>query len=593
MKPKKYGYPSKLLDWAYENSPGESQKRRRMQDLYGENRPIPSAYDRALAAKCTNGTFVGKEKDGVKAYKGIPYALPPVKALRWQPPVDAPDDNGVYEALYFGKSPIQTEWPSEEGSYYPKGEDCLTLNIWTAGGTGNAVMVFFHGGSYGWGGTSDPIYDGQNFVAAHPDVVLVTVEYRLGILGFIDFSQVPGGEDYQFSGNLGLLDHVCALRWIRKNIAAFGGDPDNVTIFGESAGGGTVSLLPLMPEAKGLFKRVIAESGSIALTSHRKQCYKLTQMLLKKTGAKNMEELAALEEAELIRVNKELNDYNNFPERDGVVLPENLYEAYEQGLSSHVDMMIGTNADETRYWIREMGYYYKRWLGPIIFRLCMPLMFRSNMERVSPKDQELVEEYMELIPYRKLWKIVEFYNDILFYVPAAFQAQKHTENGGKAFVYYWYYPSAHKNLGACHAVELSSVFNNLDVTIYTEKNTSRTLADRVQNLWVSFAKTGDPSTEDIIWKPYTLPERTTLYLGSRIRCEDYPLEQRRGHIAPLLKYTLNGCYTNLRIKIPFFHTLAAVILGLLGLIPAVCYILWDLVLRGVKRLIRRRTDLNR
>ena len=210
--------------------------------------------------------------------------------------------DGVYEAKYFGKSPVQSEWVSEVGSYYPQSEDCLTLNVWTnAAGPreGKTVMVFFHGGSYGWGATSDPIYDGHHLVEKHPDLVLVTVEYRLGIFGFIDFLEVPGGEAYAESGNLGLLDQVCALQWVRDNVAAFGGDLENVTIFGESAGAGSVSLLPLMAGTQGLFKRIIAESGSVTLTYSREECKKLTRLLLDKSGCATMDELTALSEETL------------------------------------------------------------------------------------------------------------------------------------------------------------------------------------------------------------------------------------------------------------------------------------------------------
>lgn len=245
------------------------------------------------------------------------------------------------------------------GSYYPQGEDCLTLNVWTnrtGPVSGKAVMVFFHGGSYGWGATSDPIYDGHNLVRKFPDLVLVTVEYRTGIMGFIDFSGVPGGEAYRTSGNLGLLDQACGLRWVRENISAFGGDPENVTIFGESAGGGSAALLPLMKEAKGLFRRSIAESGSVALTYSREECRNLTARLLKYSKCSSMEELLALTEAQLMKVNEKLNDYNNFPERDGIVLPEDPYGAWEDPALKDLDFMTGTNADECRYWIREMGY---------------------------------------------------------------------------------------------------------------------------------------------------------------------------------------------------------------------------------------------
>ena len=148
----------------------------------------------------------------------------------------------------------------------------------------------------------------------------------------------------------------CPLEWIHRNIGSFGGDPDCVTIFGESAGAGSVSLLPLLENTEGFFQRVISESGSIALTYTQEECLRLGDMLLEKTGSKNMDELMALSEDELVAANEYLNDYNNFPELDGVVLPLDPYAAYEKGKSAHVDMLVGTNADKTRYWIQEMGY---------------------------------------------------------------------------------------------------------------------------------------------------------------------------------------------------------------------------------------------
>ena len=543
--------------------PGESEKRERMRAMFGRNRELIGDYDVSLSAKCRNGVFVGKNSGGVLSFKGMPYAKPPVGENRWRR-AKAPDDSDrVFEAYYFGKSPIQTEWPSEEGSYYPQSENCLTLNVWTAEKgretADRTVMVFFHGGSYGWGATSDPIYDGHNLVAENPDIVLVTAEYRVGIMGFIDFSQVKGGESFSESGNLGLLDHVAALEWVRDNIAAFGGDKNRVAIFGESAGGGTVTLLPLIPEAKGLFRRVIAESGSLSLTYSRKECLGLAERLLKETGAENMDELMVLSEAELMEVNEKLNDFNNFPERDGVVLPEDLYGAYASGATADVDLMFGSNADEIRYWIREMGYYSEEWLGPTIFRLGVPVMFDSNMERVSAEDRKHVDKYMTLLKKRKLWKIVEFYNDILFRVPAAAAAAAHAKNGGKAYMYYWKYPSAYRGIGACHAVELAYVFNNLDVTIYTGKNICVPLAKEVQKMWVNFAKTGDPSTQENKWAPYDEKERVTAILDKKITFESDPLGKRREEVQPLLGYYFNGCYSNLSLKIPPIYWIAAIL----------------------------------
>ena len=281
----------------------------RVRDSYGVNQLITGEYDAALSAKCHNGIFVGKSEGDVLAFRGIPFAKPPVGELRWKAPEAAEDCTDVFESYYNGKSPIQTEWPSEQASYYPQGEDCLYLNLWKnqAGPTEKKpVMVFFHGGAYGWGGTVDPLYDGRNFVTKQSDIILVTVGYRTGLMGFVDLSYLEGGEDFPDAPNLGLLDQIEALRWVQKNIAAFGGDPDNVTIFGESAGGGSASLLPIIPQAKGLFRRAIAESGSVVLTFSKEECRDFTRRLIREAGTKKMSDLMALSEEQLQKIRKSL-----------------------------------------------------------------------------------------------------------------------------------------------------------------------------------------------------------------------------------------------------------------------------------------------
>ncbi len=530
---------------------------------YQENQAITSEYDYSLAVRCNNGTFVGKEENDVISYKGIPYAKQPVGELRWKAPEFPDNDNGVYEAYYYGKAPIQTEWPSETGSYYKQGEDCLYLNIWTADNNlkNKTVMVFIHGGSYGWGGTTDPLYDGQNFIEAHDDVILVTVGYRTGIMGFMDFDSVEGGDAYKESGNLGLLDQVMALKWVNKNIRAFGGNPNNVTVFGESAGAGSVSLLPLIDEADGLFNRAIAESGSIALTYSTEECQRLTGMLLDESGASNMDELMALSEEELMKINENLNDYNNFPERDGIVIPEDLYEAYENGESADIDMIIGTNADETRYWIQEMDYTVPVLGGEAAYGLLMPIMFDSNMKEISDGDRTYVDAFMAEQTDKHVWNLSEFYNELIFRVPAIEMAHSHAKNGGNVYMYYWDYPSAIGNMGACHAVELAYVFNNLDETIYTGDNINENLAKEVQQMWVNFAKTGDPETEDNDWHAYKYEDPEAIILGKDIRMEDDWLESQKELIEPLLDYGFNGCYTDLTYNTLAVYRIIAVFLA--------------------------------
>lgn len=528
---------------------------------YQPNLPITGTFDPGCAARCRNGTFVGRNSEGVVAFRGIPFAAPPVGKLRWKDPVPVRESDGVFEAFYNAPSAIQTELESERASFYHQSEDCLYLNVWTASGfsgKNRAVMVFIHGGNYSWGGTADPLYDGHNFVKEHPDIVLVTIAYRIGIMGFVDFSDIPGGKDYATSGNLGLLDQICALQYIRANIASFGGDPANVTIFGESAGAGSVSLLPLIPAANGLFKRVIAESGSVALTYSKQECAALTAKLLKETGAERMDDLCALTEAQLMEVNKKLNDSANFPERDGVVIPVDPYAAYENGAAQPVDMIIGSNADEMRYWILDVG-------GVLKYRLASRVMLHGFVKQAVKDERARVKEFLRRQKKQgvrgRTWQITEFFNELLFRLPAVRQAQAHASSGNRAYTYYWTYPSEIQPLGACHAVELSYVFNNPDETIYTGGKAEPKLADAVQRMWVNFAKTGDPSIPEALWEPYSQAQRNTMLLGDRVREEKDWKEPERKCIAPLLRHYFNGNFTATSGDRPKPSKIAAIIAG--------------------------------
>ena len=552
----------------------------------GENRTVTGEYDRDLSVKCRNGVFVGQEDDGVLAFKGIPYAEPPVGELRWRPPVDAGERDGVYEAYYFGKSPVQTEWPSEPGSYYPQSEDCLTLNVWVNRDNtqeDKPVMVFIHGGSYAWGAASDPIYDGHNLVKKFDDLILVTVEYRLGLYGFIDFSEVPGGEDYPESGNLGLLDQICALRWVRDNIAGFGGDPGNVTIFGESAGAGSVMLLPLIDGTEGLFRRVIAESGSLNLTSGRDECRNLTELLLEETGCADMAALTALSEADLKKANEVLNDYNNFPERDGVVLPEDLYGAFAEKTAG-IDFIAGTNADEVRYWVNEMGYTVPVLPPLTVYRHAIEIMFENNLARLTPEDRERVDRFLALQSDERIWNLSEFYNELLFRVPALKQSELHAENGGTTYNYRFTASGADETLGACHAMELAYVFNNPGATIYTGGRVNEELADTIQQLWVSFARDGVPEADGIRWDPYEPDTRMTLILGDEVRMEADVSGEQRELIEPLLPYYFNGLYSQLSANVPHVYLLAGCAAAGLAVL------IWGLT-AIVKRIRKRKTAL--
>ena len=533
-----------------------------MDVLYGENKELLAVPEGQPVAIVENGVFVGQRNDGVLSFKGIPYAKAPVGELRWQAPQRDDSSSVIREAYYFGKSGIQTLSTSVRASYYKQGEDCLTLNVWTANDTTThrPVMVWIHGGSYGWGGTSDPLFEGHNFVKAHPEVVLVTINYRLGLFGFLDLTQMEGGEDYVESGNLGLLDQVAALEWVQRNIAAFGGDASQVTIFGESAGGGSVSLLTVMPRAHGLFQRAIVESGSVALSSTREEHKLLIERVQKATGAKCVDDLMKLSESELMTINEGLNQYNCFPLRDGNILPLDPYAAYASGAAKDIDMLMGTNADEARFWIKSMG-------GLDMYKLMLSVWFDNVLMNLNDEDRYRVEQFVDNRDDERVWNLSEFMTELMFRGPMLTMADAHSSSGGNTFVYYWSYPSARPLCGASHAVEVSYVLNNPQDTIYTGGNVCLPLAEEIQKMWVNFAMTGNPSTTLHDFPCYDTATRQCMRLDTTIRVERDLLSEQRQVVSPLVPLYISPLYCNMSLNVPtIWYCAAWVIIPLLLLI---------------------------
>ncbi len=431
-----------------------------MQALYGENKVIEGDYPDSLAVETANGIFVGQRDSNLLAFKGIPYALQPTGDRRWQAPKPEPDSRLVREAKYFGHSAIQWRSQGNGASLYPQGEDCLTLNVWTAAdGMRSArrpVMVWIHGGSYVNNGTANPRDWGDKFVKVHPEVVMVSINYRLGLLGFLDLSSLPDGKDYAYSGNLGILDQVEALRWVKRNIAAFGGDPANVTIVGHSAGAGSVSLLASIDEAQGLFRRAIMQSGSVAFTSSREDCQRLTKRVLDATGAKTVAELQALSTDDMIALNDEVGKFFRFPERDGEVIPEDPYSRFD-GFNSNIDMLIGSNADEVRYWVDAMGGEGKFDLATQLW--CRYIIMSLDSAERSSANRFLSDGDVENTSFSS--PSVEFLNELMFRGPAIEMAQRHAASGGRTYLYTWLVPLVGNDTkyGACHGAEVCYVLN--------------------------------------------------------------------------------------------------------------------------------------
>ena len=468
---------------------------------YGENKKIVDGnYDKSLAVKCINGTFVGKNNDGVIAYKGIPFVgRQPVGELRWKAPVDVVPDDGVYEAYYYGKSGPQIEHISEGASLYVQGEDCLYLNVWKAdeksvdGRKSGAamrngkkpVMVWIHGGGWFTSGTSDPTYDCHNFVKENPDVILASITYRLGFLGFLHLSHLPDGKDYPDAQNLAIMDQMMALKWIHENIASFGGDPDNVTLFGESAGGESVTTLPLVKGSHKYFKRVIAQSGTPVLTRTVEQSIADTNELMDMLGCKTVADLKKVDIKKFIAATATFG-MRIGPEKDGKYLPLDPYEAYANGAAKDIDILQGCNKDEMNYFMLVAG-------GAEPFVEMMNKRLTKNISQLTDGEKALVESFCKDIKGERYEQLCRLYDQIWFIAPLFRLSENQTKAGGKSYTYYFTVESSVPMVKSAHAVELSTVFNNQNDTQLTGRVFDKTFSKTMRKMWVQFAKTGNPS----------------------------------------------------------------------------------------------------
>ena len=471
---------------------GADEAKAQMESLYGENQTITDGnYDAALAVKCVNGTFVGKKTDeSVIAYKGIPYVgAQPVGEYRWKAPVDVAPDEGVYEAYYFGKVPCQVANVGQRGSLYPQGEDCLHLNIWKADDTGDQkkpVMVWIHGGAYEVGGTPEPREEGTNFVHENPDVILVSVEYRLNALGFLHLSHLPDGADYPDAQNLGLMDQMAALKWIHENIAGFGGDPERVTIFGQSAGGGSVSLLPLVEGAHEYFQRVIAQSGSPVFSRSTEQAIECTDAIMDVLGCKTVADLMNTDVDKIVQAAGAVASMPlTTPERDGVFLPREAFDAYESGAAKDFDIMQGCTKDECSYFVAV--------LGPEAFMRLAEKCKAEKLSQLTEEEKALVESYLADSQGEDYDILSHFLDQFWFNAPLIRTAENQVKGGGKTYVYYFRVESSVPLLKSGHAIELSELFNHPEDTFVTGRQFDETFSKTMRRMWVQFAKTGNPS----------------------------------------------------------------------------------------------------
>jgi len=552
-----------------EASDEAAEHKKIVRSWYGENKAITDDnYDKALAVKCVNGTFVGKQVDSTIVFRGIPYVgKQPVGELRWKAPVDVVPCDSVYEAYYNAKSACQPE--VEVSSLYYQDENCLYLNVWKAatereqsqarldsaereqaGPKGKPVknveekkpvIVWIHGGAYAYGGTVDPLYDFHNFVEENPDVIIVSAAYRLGVLGFLHLSHLPDGKDYPDAQNLGLMDQLQALKWVHENIAAFGGDPSNVTIMGESAGGGSVTNLSLIKGAHQYFNKVIALSGNPCLSISTENAIATTNELMEELDCKTVADLQKVDAQKLVEVATEVVPLRNVPVRDGQLLPLDPWKAIANGAVKDITYLHGVNKDELNFFLVTMG-------GPEPFIEWFDESKMKKMALMTDKEKALVESYWKDVKGEDYEPYCKWFSQLIFNAPCIRLSEEQTKAGGKSFTYYFTVESALPMMKCGHGMALAPLFKHPELDGDTGRPFDETFSKTMRKMWVQFAKTGNPSISAELspdgkakeWPLYDLKDKQVMVFDEfNIHPEK---ESQRKIVDWERTYSLTKCY---------------------------------------------------
>ena len=495
----------------------------------GEDSGILASSSVAVA-QTANGKVAGYIQDGVTIFKGIPYA----KANRFEAPVQADSWEGIRSCRQYGPvSPqgARSGWANDEIAFAfnwndgVQGEDCLRLNVWTPAldSRKRPVMVWLHGGGYSAGsGQELPSYDGTSLAFAE-DVVVVSINHRLNVLGFLDLSAY--GETYAKSANAGLLDIVASLKWVRDNIAAFGGDPSNVTIFGQSGGGGKVTTLLATPCAKGLFHKAIVQSGSMLRTMESKYSRKIGIATVRNLGldASSIDKISEVPYGELLAAGeKAIAQVKAEADRDGVasfifgwaptvdgdVLPSQPFDPQAPAISADIPMIIGTTRHEF-----SMTTY-------------VPALRNAGREEVigilKGRYGEGTERFLELFakayPGSKPADMLDA--DFVFRPGAIEQALRKSLQGAAPvymYMFNWESPVLDGILRSTHCMEIPFVFNNADrhASMTGGGAQAMELASKMSHCWAEFARCGKPSAEGLPeWEPFEAEKRAVMFFDN-------------------------------------------------------------------------------
>lgn len=459
------------------------------------------------------GMLGGVAENDVLVYKGVPFARPPVGELRWRAPKPAEPWSGVRQADRFAPVCMQSGTYPPDAAAEPTSEDCLYLNLWRpADSTADKlpVMVWIYGGGLENGSSSTPLYAGDRL--ARKGVIVVTLNYRLGVFGFLAHPELSRESPYHSSGNYGLLDQIAALRWVQRNIAAFGGDPSRVTVFGQSSGAISISALTTSPLARGLFQRAIAESGALFEPMSLSDDFMLRGAeqaglrFVRRAKGDSIEALRSLPADQLLQIG-----FDPHLIVDGHVLPEPPYDAYRSGRQQHMPLLVGFNRDEGSSFIAG------RTITRENFRHELDRSFPDLLVRLAAPDPGDTDEAARNAA-------AMFHRDMRFRWDMWTWARL-VSNAGRARVFLYEFARVPRyrpgdryfGWGAGHGMEMPYVFGHLDLQPLAWSAEDHQLSDTMIAYWTNFAKTGNPNGPDLPeWPAFEPRTQQTMQLGERI-----------------------------------------------------------------------------